>query len=394
VEPSPSTPQPPPDIGRELTLSDVARVMLARWKTMLSIVIAMTVVALAWALHSALYRGEGILQMPTVSLSDFKRYSIPLLDGHAFVAFLGTRKDFTPYEIEQIRSLLPTGDGVAPWVRPAFGFIKVDVKDLPDSAKIENQLVGAEIQVEARDADLALKLAQAVGDYVGDAVIRGRILDFVGTNLNDSRMALGKLENESLQNDFLLAQTQKKLAEMRDIQRRYPDASHDNPRQVVSLEKGGARYFSPVTQLVGVESYIVEINETSRKLARDREKLETDLAFFTLARKEVDKAPLGRQKLGLLENALAEVSRTNNAAPDAVRESLNTAELNIGQIRYLSNDALRFVSAPVIRKPFYGRIVSIAAAVVVAGVLLAGLISLALAWAEGLHVPKSETSDS
>lgn len=377
------------DTQGELTLFDVARVMLIRWQLMLVIVLVVTVIALAWSWRAALYRGEGVLQTPTVSLSDYKRYSIPLLDGPAFIAFLGTRKDFTPDEIALIRSKLPTGDGVSPWVRPAFGFIKGDVKDLPDTAKMENQFVGAEVQVEARSADLAQKLALAVGEYVAEAVIAGRILDFVGPTLNETRVALGKLENEALQNNFLLAQQQKRLADMRDINRRYPDASRENPRQVVSLEKGGARYFSPVSQVVGAESYIAEINETLRKLARDRDKLQSDLAFLTRARTEIDKAPLGRQKLDLLEAALSESFPSADTATDAARESFNTAKLNVGQIRYLANDGLRFVSPPVVREPAYRQIAAVTAAAAVAGMLLAALLSLVLAWGGGLKTSAS-----
>ena len=379
------------DSAHELSLVDVARVVGARWKTIVAIVLGVIVIALAWSWRTATYRGEGVLQMPTVSLADYKRYSITLLDGPSFIAFLETLNALSPDEIERIRSKLPTGDGISPWVRPAFGFGKGDVKDVPDPGKMENQFVGADIQVEARSADTARKLALAVGDYVGDMMIRGRVLDFVGTNLNETRIALGKLENDSLQNQFLLVQQQKRLQDMRDINRRYPEASRENSRQVVSLDKGGARYFSPVAQVVGVESYIAELNETVRKFARDREKLETDLAYLTIARNNIEKASFGRQKLSLLESAIEEAKRSKDLSRDAVRESFNTAALNVGQIHYLASDGLRFVSPPVVREPQYGRVLAIAAAAAaVAGLLVAALIALALAWSENLRPPKSE----
>ena len=380
---------PPFEETRELTLSDVVRVMLIRWKLMLAIVVVVTIGTLAWSWYAALYRGEGVLQTPTVSLADYKRYSIPLLDGGAFIAFLGTRREFTPDDIALVRSKLPSADGVSPWVRPAFGFIKGDVKDLPDVAKLENQFVGAEVQVEARSADLARKLAQAVGDYVADAMIRGRVNDFVGTNLNDARIALGKLENEALQNKFLLAQQEKRLADMRDINRRYPEASRENSRQVVSLEKGGARYFAPVAQVVGVESYIAEINETIRKLNHDRERIQADLMFLNRARKDVDERTMGRQKLDMLEKAFSETLGVTDATKDAVRESFYTAKLNIGQIRYLADDGLRFVSPPVVREPSYKQIFTITAAAAVAGLLLAMIVSLVLAWSVILRTSKT-----
>ena len=380
--------QSPHDAPHELTLVDVARVIGIHWKMIIAIVILVVLIALAWSWRAALYRGEGVLQMPTVSLADYKRYSITLLDGPSFIAFLETRKDFSPDEVGSIRSKLPTGDGVSPWVRPAFGFGKGDVKDVPDPGKMENQFVGADIQVEARSAEIARKLAAAVGDYVGDTMIRGRVLDFVGTNLNDTRVALGKLENESLQSQFLLVQQQKRLTEMRDINRRYPEASRENSRQVVSLDKGGARFFSPVAQVVGVESYIAELNETVRRLARDREKLETDLAYLTLARNEIEKAPLGRQKLSLLESAIEETKRTQDMSRDAVRETFNTAALNVGQIRYLAADGVRFMSPPVVREPHYAKLLATtAAAAAIAGLLLAALVALVLAWSENLRRP-------
>ena len=340
------------DTHRELTLTDVAEVMFVRWKMIVAIVIAITVLALAWSWRVALYRGEGVLQTQSVSLADYKRYTIPLLDGPAFLAYLGTRKDFAPDEIERVRARMPTGDGPSPWVRPAFGFTKGDVKDLPDSARLfgftrsdadsgrqegvkldgakaESLFVGADIQVEARSEELVRKLALALGDYVSDLIIRGRVVDYVGLNINETRVALGRLENETLQNKFLLTQQQTRLTEMRDINRRYPEASRESQRQVVSLEKGGARFFSPVAQVVGAESYISEINETLRKLDRDREKLQADLAFLELARVEIDKTPTGRQKLDMLEATLATSLRAMDTKNEAIRESYNGAKLNI-----------------------------------------------------------------
>ncbi|MEO8740963.1 MAG: hypothetical protein ABI537_14840 [Casimicrobiaceae bacterium] len=386
------------DAEHELTLTDVAEVMFVRWKMIVAIVIAITAIALAWSWRVALYRGEGVLQTQSVSLADYKRYTIPLLDGPAFLAYLGARKDFAPDDIERVRARMPTGDGPSPWVRPAFGFTKGDVKDLPESARLESVkldgakaeslFVGADIQVEARSEELVRKLAVAVGDYVSDLIIRGRVVDYVGLNINDTRVALGRLENETLQNRFLLTQQQTRLAEMRDISRRYPDASRDNQRQVVSLEKGGARFFSPVAQVVGAESYIAEINETLRKLNRDREKLQADLAFLELARPAIDKAPTGREKLDLIEATLATSLRAMDTKNEAIRESYNTAKLNIGQIRYLASDGIRFVSPPVVRDPSYKQIAAVTAAAAIAGLLVGMMVALVLAWSANLQASR------
>ena len=175
---------------------------------------------------------------------------------------------------------------------------------------------------------------------------------------------------------------------MRDINRRYPEASRENQRQVVSLDKGGARYFSPVAQVVGAESYISEINETLRKLERDRQKLQADLAFLEVARVEIDKASTGRQKLDLLEAALATSLRAMDTKNEAIRESYNTAKLNIGQIRYLASDGIRFVSPPVVREPSYKQIAAITAAAAVGGLLLGMMISLVLAWSANLQASR------
>lgn len=386
------------DTRRELTLTDVAEVMFVRWKMIVAIVIAITAIALAWSWRVALYRGEGVLQTQSVSLADYKRYTIPLLDGPAFLAYLGTRKDFTPDDIERVRRRMPTGDGPSPWARPAFGFTKGDVKDLPDSARLESVkvdgakaetlFVGADIQVEARSEELVRKLAVALGDYVSDLIIRGRVVDYVGLNINETRQALGRLENETLQHKFLLTQQQTRLTEMRDINRRYPEASRESQRQVVSLDKGGARFFSPVAQVVGAESYISEINETLRKLERDRQKLQADVTFLELARVAIDKASTGNQKLDVLEAALATSLRTMDTKNEAIRESYNTAKLSIGQIRYLANDGIRFVSPPVVRDPSYKQIAAITAAAAVAGLLLGMMVALVLAWSANLQASR------
>lgn len=384
MEHAPIAPSPPDTAEREYSLFDVIFVLLRRWKLMTAVAAIAPLLTLVYMWNtSLLWRGEAVLQTPTVSLSEYKRYSVALADRDGFSAFLGNRKVLTQGEIDEVRARIPVNEGIFAWVRPAFAFTKGDVKDVPDIAKLENQFVGADILVEERSEALTGKLVVAVGEYVADAVIRGRILDYVTPKYNDTRIALAKLENEFLQQTFLLAQQQKRLDDMRDIARRYPEASRESSRQVVSLEKGGARYFSPVTQLVGVESHISELNELLRKLSRDREKLESDLAFFALARSQTEKAPFGDQRLAMLEKSLVDAYKERDVKRDAVRESFNAVRMDVGQIRYIASDGMRFVSPPVVRKPSYRRLALATLAATVGGLVIALGVSLAVAWWQG-----------
>lgn len=52
-------------------------------------------------------------------------------------------------------------------------------------------------------------------------------------------------------------------------------------RQVLSVQKGGSRFLSPVTQLVGIESTLADLRRSPAQLERDSEKLSVRAEFFS-----------------------------------------------------------------------------------------------------------------
>src|SRR5438876_655364 len=123
------------------------------------------------------------------------------------------------------------------------------------------------LQVAVLTAAFALAYAVVVwlnATYVARATLRTpelTLAEFKRVTLATSRQ---RLEADIANDRASLARVETKIGELQKLSAAYPQAGRGDPRQVVSVAEGGARYLSPVTQLIGASSDAIEIRDSLR----------------------------------------------------------------------------------------------------------------------------------
>jgi hypothetical protein len=319
----------------------------------------------------ALYRSDGVMNLREVTFAEYKRYSPALSDRERFIEYAGRAKVFSDADLNTVRAAIAGSAALTKWIHPLFTMTKADVKDVAATPIDANQFTGAEIDVGMNSRDLAQKLVVVCGGYGRPIVMKGQTHALVLPGLATSVSELSGKELEILRSKFDLDRLKERRSALQAVAGRYQGADRQTQqRQVISTQDGGERYLSPVTQVIGVEAQIIEINSDLAGLERDAARLRVLIAYYKDARMRLESAKIGEQ-MAVLELAFADLARRSDLSGDAARDAVGSIRAEIEELRAYNTDYLRLAGTPVSRS-------QIGSILVWAPVLLATLIAFVL----------------
>jgi hypothetical protein len=120
---------------------------------------------------------------------------------------------------------------------------------------------------------------------------------------------------------------EKRIAEMKAVLAKYPDAARMDSRQVVNVDpaEGGERFLSPLAQLVGFES---SVSQRREKIVRSQRELRQNrllAAYFTEAVPRIQSGA----SVELLLPALRELGTKHFSGPESTEEWAREAALRV-----------------------------------------------------------------
>jgi hypothetical protein len=370
-----------PDTSR-VSLATVAHVVWTRRLAVAAILVACTLLGALYAYaFGNRHRGQAALLTTTITLSDFKKSWTPLFDREQFLGWLAKRNVLSETELADLGTRIRRSDGPIDWVSPLFAVTKVDVRDLTEPPKDAGAFVGVLITVDHRQAEVAKALVLATSDYVRNTLVDGRVNEMSLLRLMDARRELAKLQARIVSRNFELQVLDKKRTELVAIRSRYPDVAKLEGRQVVSVDNEGARFLSPVVQLVGIESQMATIRERIALDERMVEKTEFEIDYY--ARIRSGRAP-GNGALAIvdgLRRIRADVLQGKDGTQSAIREALAGIDGDIEQLQLLTGAGIHLNGDPISDDAWEKRRRQIIVfAAVAVGVLLAILYALVAQW--------------
>jgi hypothetical protein len=177
---------------------------------------------------------------------------------------------------------------------PVLPFSKQDLKtygDIKDASS--NQLLGLQINTDARTKEQAVDMAQLMAQYFTTAVLKERIRGWVVGGLVEAQGTVKVLSADIVKAEVEIGLYTRRVQDMKAILARYPDAARMDARQVVSVNaaEGGERYLSPLAQLVGAESAISQKREEISRLERKIRQRTILAEYFKKAEGLIDVSP-------------------------------------------------------------------------------------------------------
>ena len=345
---------------------DLGAILAALWKRKNLIIFGTLVVTFLAAAASYIipktYRSEAFYQLGDGSVDKgnmitngvpiplYKSSSSQFSNPTRFQDYVSRNTSFADQEKQEISKKFTEAKDIQKWISPLYAFSKNDMRELAQVGKDQNNSVlGLNLAFEAKTPEQAARMVALFGEYVRDCLMYVTLFNYISGNAVDARTSLQENENALSAIRFALEQEQKKMVDIQAILRKYPDAANIENRQLVSIQEGGARFLSPVTQLVGIESTVADLRRKVDQLERDREKLTLRVEFFDLVQVALDQE--GKQGEPLFQRfkaAETELFANKDLSRDTVREVFNNLNIDRQNFERTFYQSYRFVSDPTV----------------------------------------------
>lgn len=317
----------PMEIQDEISLAELALRALQfyqRFGRLLALIALLAALVVAgWAISRPLYSVTALLEVPKVTLEEW-RQSQPFLWDKRWVdrAFGDEQSEDDPQQqLLRTRALNP--EYWANTVRYRSSLNRDDARDVPVAQIQSSGGLGLELNLRVRDEEQAGRTIEALSRQVREALLANSLIDLVRTS-QASLDRRPQLKLDVLNAEFDIEQNRQRIADMRQLLERYPDLRHLETSTLFSVSDGGGKYLSPLPQIVALESTVSELQAKARTAQRELETLDWKERLLAGVDDTIRNATSGEDILDKLksnrEQVLAASAQQNAAAREAAED--------------------------------------------------------------------------
>ncbi len=311
------------------------------------------------------YKSEGVLSME-MGTAEYKRFSELANDVTTATQYVAVfpPPDLKGLELDRLIRTVALGG----WHKALPKVSRADAKELPDVLlQLEQErerntdrdakggrdsdkrmpvtvYLGLRLTHTASEPQQVANIASWLGDYFKDVATREAVREQVSRWKAENRQFSDRALERKLKFEFDIQQAQTRAAALKTIVAAYPDAARRDSQQVVDVRKDNEKFMSPMSQLVGAESEVIDIRERLQKLDREIEQQSFVKSLVLDADTAANKAQSGNDSVRQLSGVITEASK--KVKTEAEREKLLSLAADLSQIsaRFLSQ--AQFVARP------------------------------------------------
>lgn len=318
------------------------------------------------------YKSDGVLSME-LGISEYKRITELANDPGSIRQYLNTSPPLK-VAIEKYDAIVSTvvkGE----WHKPLPKVSKVDAKELPDvilqmerdrekekdkdkdkdkdnenkrNRKDEAVYFGLRIVNTSHEPDEAMDIAIWLGGYFKEVAIREAVKELISNWVAENRKFSSKAQEQQFKYKFEIEQAELRANALKKLAANYPDASLRENRQVVDVRKDNEKFMSPMAQLVGAESQIIDIKVKSFKLTRQIEQHGFSTPIIEQAEQAIKQASSGSEGVNKLVAVIEDFNK--KVKTDAEREVLFNLAADLSQISARFISQAHFIAQPTLPK--------------------------------------------
>ena len=310
------------------------------------------------------YKSEGVLNMD-MGTSEYKRFTELANDASSASQFLAA---FPPPQmhsggVDALMKAVVKGE----WHKALPKVSKADAKEIPDAVlqmerdgekeKAQSQgkngvkgikdntvYLGLRLTHSASDPLEAAEMTTWLGGYFKEVATREAVREQVSRWTADNRQFSDRALEQKLKYEFDIEQAKNRALALKKIVAQYPETSARDSRQVIDVRKDNEKFMSPLAQLVGAESELIEITEKTQKLNREIEQQAFAGGLLKEAELALKQARSGSESVGKLAAVIAEYSK--KVKTDAEREKLLSLAADLSQISARFMSQAQFIAQP------------------------------------------------
>jgi LPS O-antigen subunit length determinant protein (WzzB/FepE family) len=278
----------------------------------------------------------------------YKSSSTQFFNPNRFQLIASQDKFFKEEDLREIAANFKTAEDINKWVKPMYAFAKEDAREFAQLSQDEsNSVIGLNLAYEADSPENAAGYVIFFGNYIRDCLLYVTLYNYIMHEYNTTVSAMNQNENSIIGLQFELLQNTNKMKDIKAFISNYPESAKIDNRQLVSVQDGGSRFLSPVTQLVGIESTLADLRRSLAGLQRDREKLTVRADYFSRCFSELAKiGENGESLLLLLKSIKDELFKNKDLSKDEVKEVFNNLSIDLQKFDLNFFITSRFISGP------------------------------------------------
>jgi len=298
------------------------------------------------------YRAGGVLSME-LSAGEYKRVTELANGTDAATRFL----DVTPPPALDARHASRLIDEIAGgrWQEPVPRMSIADAKQLPEAllkwaqeqesnGRERPVYLGARISAVASEPLRAAQDAMWLGTYLKEMAAWSAVTDKVSKWTAENRQFSERAQERKLRYQFDINQARARATALKKVVADYPGYSNQTPSQVVDVRKDNEKFVSPMAQLIGAESEVIDIQEKIASLDREIDQAEFSTALLKNLSSAMAEARSGTDILRRLKEVVQ--SFGTKAKTDAQRERLSTFSADLSEISERFFTRAQFIANP------------------------------------------------
>lgn len=334
------------------------------------------------------YKSEGVMSVE-MSTAEYKRVAALVNDTNTVQHFAKRHPPAGLSEADVRELIRDVSKGE--WHKPVPRISRADSKDLPDLLmQLEQEreqardttstvYLGVRLEGEGPTPDAAASTAKWLGAYFKDMAAREAVRDQVARWTAESHRYSDRSAERKLKFQFDIEEAQARATALKKLVSAYPDAVRRDSSQVVDVRRDNEKFMSPLAQLVGAESEIIDIRNKLKRLDREVEQQGFVKDLVADAKSSTAKAQSGVDSISSLSSVITAYSK--KVKSDAQSEKLSSMAADISQISARFLTQAEFVAEPSVPdRPEAPRPLT----VTVLGALLLGMLAAIVVWSREL----------
>lgn len=313
----------------------------------------------------------------------YKNSSPQFFNPNRLLFFASLEKSLNIEDLQDIKNTFRTETDIGKWVKPIFAYTSEDTREFAQISRSEiNSVIGLNLHYEADSPQKAQKYVWLLGNFFRDCLLDNALYDYIMDRYLTTKSELFQIENDIIDGTFALQQNSLKALTIKKILTKYPSSVKIENRQLVSIQDGGARFLSPLTQLVGIEAEMADQHQILNKMQREKDKLAIKLDYYSRCKAEM----AGNRNQGviffnLLKSIKHEMFKKMDFNKDTVRRVSNSLNIDLQAFDLIFFFNCRFISEPTMPdKPIKLPIARIVVVTFILSTLFMLILAVTLAW--------------
>ncbi len=331
----------------EIDLAELFKVLYKRRKFIIGGVFLLTLLAVIISLIlPKTYQSEGFyrLNKPELSPGEYRKIESIVINQERFRDYINNYvkdNNFKKYLLKKTENPSKLSKEMKEFINP--------IESNPQKKqKLTSNIIGVKITPTAESSRLAYNYALLLGKYIRNSILYDDLSLYIISKYYSSLKTLNDLNNKIIHLNVNIKNLLHKKVLLTNLIKNYPQSKTIDVKQIISVEKGGYRYLSPVLQIIGLESQLADLKTNLRVQERKKKIAKLNYEFYKRLYLKKDNIEDGDKLYNIFQKEYKDFFKNKDFKDDVIQEVFNSVTIQLNNFKKDYYENMKFISGPTI----------------------------------------------